>query len=57
MKKVARSSVGDDNVLATLRIPVITWGPSGGNAHSANEYVSEKSLDTFVNMYSDLLLK
>jgi succinyl-diaminopimelate desuccinylase len=55
-KIVSRSSVADDNVLATLKIPVITWGPSGANAHGANEFVSYSSLTNFVRMYSDLLL-
>lgn len=55
MKLHARKSVGDDNVLATLKIPVITWGPEGGNEHAANEYVMLKSLDTLANMYKDFL--
>lgn len=50
-----RSSVGDDNVLATLGIPVITWGPDGGNAHKPNEWVSLKSLETLSHMYRQLL--
>ena len=50
-----RKSVGDDNVLATLKIPVITWGPEGGNEHAANEYVMLKSLDTLANMYKEFL--
>src|SRR3989344_5956552 len=55
MTLITRSSVGDDNVLATLKIPVITWGPSGDHAHNANEYVSQRSLAVFIAMYSDLL--
>lgn len=51
----SRMSVADDNVLATLGIPVITWGPSGGNAHSPNEYVEKNSLNTLSKMYLDLL--
>jgi acetylornithine deacetylase/succinyl-diaminopimelate desuccinylase-like protein len=50
-----RKSVGDDNVLATLKIPVLTWGPEGGNEHAANEYVMLKSLDTLANMYKEFL--
>lgn len=50
-----RSSVGDDNVLAKLGIPVITWGPDGGNAHSANEYVDLKSVEKLYRMYVKLL--
>lgn len=50
-----RKSVGDDNVLATLKIPVITWGPSGGNEHRSNEYVVARSLETLTKMYNELL--
>lgn len=50
-----RKSVGDDNVLATLKIPVITWGPEGDNEHVANEYVRLSSLVTLSKMYKDLL--
>lgn len=57
MKLVQRISVGDDNVLATLGIPVITWGPDGGNAHTANEYVEFNSIDTLTKMYRELLNK
>lgn len=46
-----RSSVGDDNVLASLGIPVITWGPDGGNAHAADEYVEMESLTKLSNMF------
>lgn len=52
---ISRRSVGDDNVLATLHIPVITWGPDGGNAHAANEFVNLKSLKLLIKMYSDLI--
>lgn len=50
-----RSSVGDDNVLASLGIPVITWGPDGGNAHAADEYVDLESLRQLSKMYRALL--
>lgn len=56
---IERKSVGDDNVLASLGLPVITWGPEGGNAHTADEWVSVTSLDnlrcgyeTFLNLIS-----
>ncbi|MBI2021994.1 M20/M25/M40 family metallo-hydrolase [Candidatus Daviesbacteria bacterium] len=52
-----RMSVGDENVLATLGIPVLTWGPSGGNEHRSNEYVEIESLDRIQAMYEDLLQK
>lgn len=55
LKLHTRMSVGDDNVLATLGIPVITWGPDGGNAHAPNEYVSWSSLQTLSNMFYELL--
>jgi acetylornithine deacetylase/succinyl-diaminopimelate desuccinylase-like protein len=50
-----RSSVGDDNVLASLGIPVITWGPDGDNAHAADEWVDLKSLERLADMYHQLL--
>lgn len=50
-----RTSVGDDNALATLGIPVITWGPDGGNAHNVEEWVSLSSLDKLSDMYKRLL--
>ena len=50
-----RKSVGDDNVLASLGIPVVTWGPEGGNEHKPNEYVDIKSLDILSKMYKSLL--
>lgn len=55
MKLITRSSVGDDNVLASLNIPVITWGPDGGNAHTANEWISFTSLELLSNLYSRFL--
>lgn len=55
MVRCHRTSVGDDNVLATLDIPVITWGPDGGNAHAVNEYLSLSSLETLTHMYKELL--
>ena len=55
MKLHARKSVGDDNVLATLKVPVITWGTEGGNEHTANEYVNIRSLVILTKMYKELL--
>lgn len=57
MKVISRSSVGDDNVLAKLGIPVITWGPDGTNAHTANENVSVSSLDKLSEMFFMFLQK
>ncbi len=51
----SRKSVGDDNVIASLKIPVITWGTEGGNEHKGNEFVSIKSLELLSKMYKDLL--
>ncbi|MEP7167251.1 MAG: M20/M25/M40 family metallo-hydrolase [Candidatus Woesebacteria bacterium] len=50
-----RSSVADDNVIASLSIPVITWGPDGANAHASDEWVSWESLKTLSLMYEKLL--
>lgn len=50
-----RPSVADDNILATLGIPVITWGPDGGNAHVANEYILKSSLYKMEKMYREIL--
>lgn len=50
-----RYSVGDDNVLATLGTPVVTWGPDGGNAHAANEYVEIENLNNLAVMYNKFI--
>lgn len=55
MELKTRKSVADDNALATLGIPVITWGPDGGSAHAANEFVDRDSLSTLAHMYRELL--
>ncbi|MDO8621493.1 MAG: M20/M25/M40 family metallo-hydrolase [Candidatus Levybacteria bacterium] len=55
MKLTTRISVADDNVLATLGIPVITWGAIGGNEHTANEFVNEDSLLKLHNVYLEFL--
>lgn len=55
LQLVQRSSVGDENVFATLGIPIITWGPSGGNEHRSNEYVEIESLDRIQRMYQEFL--
>lgn len=34
-------TVADENVIAATGIPVVTFGPEGGEAHSANEWVSK----------------
>lgn len=55
MKLHTRMSVGDDNVLATLGVPVITWGPDGGNAHAPNEYVLASSLQVMNTLFYEYL--
>lgn len=50
------SSVADDNIIAnSLNIPVLTIGPSGGNEHAANEWVSARSLDDLTRLYSMII--
>ena len=49
-------SVADENVLSTtLKIPVLRVGPSGGNAHTANEWVSIKSLCMLAGAYRSII--
>ncbi len=55
IEKVLRSSVGDDNVFAELGIPVITWGPVGGNEHTANEFIKISSFEKIIKMYSSFV--
>lgn len=55
MVLTTRKSVGDDNVLASLGIPVITLGPEGGNEHKANEYVEIESLNRLQKIYEEFL--
>ncbi|MCL5413409.1 MAG: M20/M25/M40 family metallo-hydrolase [Candidatus Marsarchaeota archaeon] len=46
------SSVADDNIFAnSIRRPVITIGPKGGNEHAQNEWVSLNSLNELVKVY------
>jgi acetylornithine deacetylase/succinyl-diaminopimelate desuccinylase-like protein len=47
-----RHSVADENVLVNVhKIPSFTLGPSGGNAHGANEYVNLESLRKVADIY------
>lgn len=50
-----RRSVGDENRVARLGIPVVTVGPDGGNAHQPDEWVSEKSLLLLVEFFKSLI--
>ncbi|MEW6036035.1 MAG: M20 family metallopeptidase [Candidatus Micrarchaeota archaeon] len=49
------SSVGDENALALLGIPIAIIGPEGRNEHRADEWVSVKSLREVAGLYSKLL--
>lgn len=57
MELNTRISVGDDNAMSTLGIPVISWGPDGGNAHAPNEYVTLKSMETLSQMFREVINK
>ena len=35
-------TVADENILSAAKVPVITLGPMGGEAHSSGEWVSKK---------------
>ncbi len=50
-----RRSVADENRIASLGIPVLTIGPGGGNAHEANEWVSETDLINLTKFLKKLL--
>lgn len=50
-----RRSVGDENRVAQLGIPVVTIGPEGDHAHEANEWVSEKSLEILTSFFKKIL--
>lgn len=51
----SRVSVGDENVFAKLNIPVVTWGPDGGNAHVDGEYVELDSVEKLSKMFLEFL--
>jgi acetylornithine deacetylase/succinyl-diaminopimelate desuccinylase-like protein len=48
-------SVGDENVLARLGIPIVIMGPEGRNEHHADEWVSLKSLNEIAALYKKVL--
>jgi len=49
-------SVADENIFGGVNhIPTVTVGPQGGNEHSANEWVSRRSLEHLVGVYLDLM--
>ncbi|MFA4983590.1 MAG: M20/M25/M40 family metallo-hydrolase [Candidatus Micrarchaeia archaeon] len=49
------TSVADENVIASLGIPVISIGPMGGNEHSANEWITKKSYLQLVGIFEDFI--
>ena len=50
-------SVADSNVFATLtpEIPVITLGPTGGNAHNFNEWLHKDAVESSAAFYRFLI--
>ncbi len=50
-----RSSVADENIFGSKGITVLGIGPIGDNAHSANEWVSLRSLKKLYNILSSFL--
>ena len=48
-------SVADENVFANaLGIPNVTIGPRGGNEHTANEWVSKRSLGQIATLFREI---
>jgi len=45
------------NLLALHNIPVILWGPKGGNVHGYDEYVEIDSISKTAEMYSKVILE
>lgn len=52
-----RSSIADENVFGSHGKTVFGIGASGGNAHSADEWVSIESLNKLYNIINDFLYK
>jgi acetylornithine deacetylase/succinyl-diaminopimelate desuccinylase-like protein len=48
-------SVADENVFANLNKPIVVIGPNGGNDHSANEWVSHKSLNEVTTLFKTFI--
>lgn len=49
------ATVCDENVFAPLGMPIIDFGPVGAAYHSANEWVSEKSLRDVSAVFSEFI--
>lgn len=56
-KLVATGPAHIGNLLYEHNIPVIIWGPRGGNVHSYDEYIELESLPQTSYMYISALLK
>lgn len=50
-----RSSVADENIFGSMGMTVLSIGPTGENAHSANEWVSLSSLKKLYNILNNFL--
>lgn len=50
-------SVADENIFGALNIPTLTIGPVADNHHSAEEWVSIKSIDKLSQIYTNILKK
>ncbi|PIZ52329.1 hypothetical protein COY27_00605 [Candidatus Woesearchaeota archaeon CG_4_10_14_0_2_um_filter_33_13] len=48
-------SVADENRLAILDIPVVSFGPEGGNCHSPDEWVDVNSLIKLTDFFKELV--
>ena len=48
-------TVADENVIAAAGTPCITWGPLGGEPHSAQEWVSHRSFRQLEQQYASVL--
>lgn len=48
-------SVADENVLATLEVPVFSLAPRGARSHQAEEWVSQHSLEQISRLYTTLI--
>ncbi len=49
-------SVADENRLATLDTPIVSFGPEGGNCHGSDEWVDVNSLIKLTNFFQELII-
>mgnify|MGYP003730081787 CR=1 FL=1 len=52
-----RSSIADENIFGYHKVPVLSVGPIGDNAHAANEWVSLKSILTLKEITINFIKK